>query len=142
MTAGQAATLFVITAPSGAGKSTLIARLMHALPELTFSVSYTTRPKRAGEQDGVAYHTWAARHAGGSWGTPVLVARDSSSPRLAFDAAGNALAVGSQDDGAHASIWASRFDAHTGWSAARKAAVTTRVKNHLNAVVNATFPRA
>ncbi len=32
------------------------------------------------------------------------------------------------------------IDAHTGWTAARKAAVTARVKNHLNAVVNATFP--
>jgi FtsP/CotA-like multicopper oxidase with cupredoxin domain len=32
------------------------------------------------------------------------------------------------------------IDAHTGWSAARKAAVTARVKNQLNAVVNATFP--
>lgn len=32
------------------------------------------------------------------------------------------------------------IDAHTGWSAARKAAVTARVKSHLNAIVNATFP--
>ena len=32
------------------------------------------------------------------------------------------------------------IDAHTGWTAARKAAVTTRVKSHLNAIVNATFP--
>ena len=32
------------------------------------------------------------------------------------------------------------IDAHTGWTAARKAAVTARVKSHLNAVVNATFP--
>lgn len=31
------------------------------------------------------------------------------------------------------------IDAHTGWTAARKAAVTARVKSHLNAVVNATF---
>jgi hypothetical protein len=32
------------------------------------------------------------------------------------------------------------IDAHAGWSAARKAAVTARVKSHLNAIVNATFP--
>jgi hypothetical protein len=32
------------------------------------------------------------------------------------------------------------IDAHTGWTPARKAAVTARVKSHLNAVVNATFP--
>ena len=34
------------------------------------------------------------------------------------------------------------IDAHTGWTAARKAAVTARVKSHLNAVVNATLRRA
>jgi hypothetical protein len=34
------------------------------------------------------------------------------------------------------------IDAHTGWTAARKAAVTTRVRNHLTAIVNARFPRA
>ena len=32
------------------------------------------------------------------------------------------------------------IDAHPGWTATRKAAVTARVKNHLNAIVNATFP--
>jgi hypothetical protein len=31
------------------------------------------------------------------------------------------------------------IDAHTGWTAARKAKLTARVKSHLNAVVNATF---
>ncbi len=54
--AGKSATLFVVTAPSGVGKSTLIARLMQSLPGLAFSVSYTTRPRRAGERDGVEYH--------------------------------------------------------------------------------------
>jgi guanylate kinase len=48
--------LFVISAPSGAGKSTLIARLTSALEGLAFSVSWTTRAPRAGEQDGVDYH--------------------------------------------------------------------------------------
>jgi hypothetical protein len=32
------------------------------------------------------------------------------------------------------------IDTHTGWTAARKAAVTARVKSHLNAIVNGTFP--
>ena len=31
------------------------------------------------------------------------------------------------------------IDAHAGWTAARKGAVTARLKSHLNAVVNATF---
>jgi guanylate kinase len=48
--------LYVISAPSGAGKSTLVTRLIDAEPDLAFSVSWTTRPPRPGEVDGVAYH--------------------------------------------------------------------------------------
>ncbi len=48
--------LFVVSAPSGAGKTTLCRRLLAELPDLSFSVSYTTRPPRHGEMDGVAYH--------------------------------------------------------------------------------------
>ena len=47
--------LFVLSAPSGAGKSTLCALLCERLPDLRYSVSYTTRPPRAGEEDGVDY---------------------------------------------------------------------------------------
>ena len=47
--------IFVISAPSGAGKSTLVKRLMAAAPSLAFSVSYTTRPPRAGEKEGRDY---------------------------------------------------------------------------------------
>lgn len=46
----------VISAPSGAGKTTLCHRLVSRFPELEESVSYTTRPPRNGEQDGVDYH--------------------------------------------------------------------------------------
>ena len=49
-------TVFIISAPSGSGKSTLVARLMHEMEGLTFSVSCTTRKPRAGEVDGVDYH--------------------------------------------------------------------------------------
>ena len=46
----------VLCGPSGAGKSTLIARLRDELgAQLRFSVSYTTRPPRTGERDGVDY---------------------------------------------------------------------------------------
>ncbi len=50
------ADVFVITGPSGVGKGTLIAALRARHPELELSVSATTRPPRADEQDGVAYH--------------------------------------------------------------------------------------
>ena len=48
--------LFVITAPSGAGKTSLIDAIMRDDPSLKVSVSYTTRPPRRGEQNGVDYH--------------------------------------------------------------------------------------
>ena len=48
-------TLFVISAPSGTGKSTLARRLLESVRGLVFSVSYTTRPRRAGEQSGREY---------------------------------------------------------------------------------------
>jgi guanylate kinase len=47
--------IIVISAPSGSGKSTLVKRLMDGLPSLSFSVSYTTRPPRAGEKNGREY---------------------------------------------------------------------------------------
>ena len=48
--------VFIISAPSGAGKTTLIRKVMEELPGLQFSVSYTTRPPRAGEEEGKDYH--------------------------------------------------------------------------------------
>jgi len=47
--------IFVITAPSGTGKTTLLKPLMAEDPRLRFSISYTTRPPRAGEIDGTDY---------------------------------------------------------------------------------------
>ena len=47
--------VFIISAPSGSGKSTLVHRLMQTLPELTFSISYTTRQPRQVETNGVDY---------------------------------------------------------------------------------------
>ena len=49
------AKLFVIAAPSGAGKTTLVQALLRKNPELRFSISYTTRPQRRNEADGVDY---------------------------------------------------------------------------------------
>ncbi len=47
--------IFVISAPSGAGKTTLINRLIGSDDRFMFSVSTTTRSKRAEEIDGVNY---------------------------------------------------------------------------------------
>jgi guanylate kinase len=47
--------LFVVSAPSGAGKTTLTRALLAADPSLRFSVSFTTRAPRAGEQHGRDY---------------------------------------------------------------------------------------
>jgi guanylate kinase len=49
-------TVFIISAPSGSGKSTLVHRLLEAVPGLTFSISYTTRPPRPTEANGVDYN--------------------------------------------------------------------------------------
>ena len=47
--------LFIVSAPSGAGKSTLSKMAVEYFYSLEFSVSYTTRPPREGETDGVHY---------------------------------------------------------------------------------------
>jgi len=47
--------LIVISAPSGTGKSTLIRELRHAIPDLEYSVSVTTRQPRRGEKNGIDY---------------------------------------------------------------------------------------
>ncbi len=47
--------VFVVSAPSGAGKSTLTQRLVQTVPDLIFSISFTTRKPRPGEVDGRDY---------------------------------------------------------------------------------------
>ncbi len=48
--------LFIVSAPSGTGKTTLVERLVHQVPELCLSRSYTSRMARPGERDGVDYN--------------------------------------------------------------------------------------
>ncbi len=48
--------IYIISAPSGSGKTTLANMLRDSVPGIYFSVSYTTRPPRGGEQEGHEYH--------------------------------------------------------------------------------------
>jgi guanylate kinase len=48
-------TVFIISAPSGSGKSTLVSRLLTSVPNLMFSVSYTSRKPRGAEAEGLSY---------------------------------------------------------------------------------------
>jgi guanylate kinase len=85
--------LLVVSSPSGAGKTTLCHRLIDEYPDVVFSVSYTTRPKRRGEEEGVDYHfvdqptfdkmveagefaEWAEVH-GNRYGTTVAAVRQA-----------------------------------------------------------------
>jgi len=48
-------TLFIVSSPSGGGKTSLIRALVEHMPNLGTSLSFTTRPKRPDEIDGVHY---------------------------------------------------------------------------------------
>ena len=64
--------LIVISAPSGAGKTTLCERLLQDYPEITYSISCTTREPRGAEEDGEDYYfltpeTFARHEAAGDF---------------------------------------------------------------------------
>jgi guanylate kinase len=48
--------LFIVSAPSGTGKTTLVEQLVQVVPDLALSRSFTSRPPRPGECDGVDYN--------------------------------------------------------------------------------------
>jgi guanylate kinase len=48
--------VYIISAPSGSGKSTLTNEILKLVPNLVFSISYTTRAPRGSEQNGKQYH--------------------------------------------------------------------------------------
>ncbi len=56
MSSEPAGQLFIVSAPSGTGKTTLVERLVQVVPDLALSRSFTSRPPRAGECDGVDYN--------------------------------------------------------------------------------------
>ncbi len=85
--------LLVVSAPSGAGKTTLCHEVRAMVPDLAYSVSYTTRPPRPGETHGTDFWfvspaefdglrergelaEWATVH-GNSYGTPVRPLEDA-----------------------------------------------------------------
>lgn len=47
--------ILVFSAPSGAGKTTIVKEILKTFPQIIFSISATTRPKRETEKDGVEY---------------------------------------------------------------------------------------
>ena len=47
--------VFVVSSPSGGGKTTVVREVLEQLPNLTRSVSVTTRPRRSGERSGRDY---------------------------------------------------------------------------------------
>jgi guanylate kinase len=56
MTSPYTPIVYIISAPSGSGKSTLVNELLKLVPNLDFSISYTTRKLRGSEQNGKQYH--------------------------------------------------------------------------------------
>jgi len=53
---GKSGHIFIVSAPSGSGKTTLCRALMEHIPDLLYSVSFTTRPRRNGENEGIDYY--------------------------------------------------------------------------------------
>jgi len=53
---GRRGLMLVLSSPSGAGKTSISRRLLERHPDLSLSISVTTRPPRPGEVDGVHYH--------------------------------------------------------------------------------------
>jgi guanylate kinase len=63
--------MLVLSSPSGAGKSTIARNILENDPNISLSVSVTTRPRRASEIEGVHYHFLTRRE--------FELARDSDS---------------------------------------------------------------
>ncbi len=48
--------LFVVSGASGTGKTTLCREMVKIFPDLRFSISHTTRPRRPGDEEGRDYY--------------------------------------------------------------------------------------
>jgi hypothetical protein len=75
------------------------------------------------QYDGTSYNSWANRFTPTSgWGTAQIIRTNTagtSSPQVAVDPSGDALAVWSQFGGTRINIWATRFTPTTGWGTAQ-----------------------
>jgi len=72
------------------------------------------------QSDGTRSSIWSNVYVTGTgWGTAVLVENDNAgsafAPDVAFDSAGDAVAVWHQSDGTRANIWTNRYTAGVGW---------------------------
>ena len=99
---------YIISAPSGSGKTTLVNELRQYVPNLEFSVSYTTRAPRGSEEDGREYHfisrddfeAMIARDAflqfagEGGVGICIFLQHAKANQRVAFDGIRNANRCG------------------------------------------------
>ena len=47
--------IIAVSSPSGGGKTSVVKKILKDFPDIIFSVSVTTRPKRSNEVDGVDY---------------------------------------------------------------------------------------
>ena len=75
------------------------------------------------QSDGITSSIWANRYvAGTGWAGAALIETDdtgpASSPQVAFDSGGNAIAVWHQSDGTRNNIYANRYVTGTGWAGA------------------------
>jgi guanylate kinase len=55
-TDGPPGLLLIVSAPSGTGKTSICRKILKMFPDVRFSVSWTTRPPRPGEEEGRDYH--------------------------------------------------------------------------------------
>ena len=65
--------LLVVSGPSGCGKTTVVKELLAEYPDVQVAVSATTRPRREGEEDGIAYHFWPEERFVGQLGEDAFL---------------------------------------------------------------------
>jgi hypothetical protein len=77
------------------------------------------------QSDGTRFDIWSDRYTpGNGWGSAGRIEiedeGDASSPHVAVDAEGNAIAVWEQFDGTRYGIWSNRYDPSRGWGTAER----------------------